>query len=108
MYITDGSQNLKDPSLGLTWGKKESKNQQRICNFYETIEVFELPAIWWFNDSDFFKYSELMVICKFKESPNVDFCVYSLRVRKIMLTCGCKILPTLKTPISRHKTYTIF
>jgi hypothetical protein len=32
MYITDRGQNLKDPSLGLTWGKKESKNLQRIGN----------------------------------------------------------------------------
>jgi hypothetical protein len=34
MYITEGSQNLNDPSLGLTWGKKESKNQQRIHNSF--------------------------------------------------------------------------
>jgi hypothetical protein len=32
----------------------------------------------WFNDSDFFKYSELVVICKFKESLNADSRVYSL------------------------------
>jgi len=60
--------------LGKKRVKEPAKNPQF---FYETVEVFELPAIWWFNDSDFFKYSELMVICKFKESPNAASCVYS-------------------------------
>jgi hypothetical protein len=105
IYITDRGQNLKDLSLGLTLEEKESKNQQRIrISFMKPIEVFEIPAIWWFNDSEFFKYSELMVICKFKESPIADSRMYSLlkSERKIMLTCGCKILPTLKTPVSWH------